>query len=266
MATWTIAMTSRPSAPTVDALERALAFARAGFVATADDVRELPVGLVLSTSSLRAVWSVNQLRVSEPLSFDALVALADEQLADFGYQHIVVEDQLAGPGLEDAFRAAGWRTDVELVMSLTGAPDRAPDADAVVEAGKEEVLEVMHRWHDDGWASGSDELDQLVAYGRREANTHADDLLGVRSSDGRLLAITKLRGDGRTAQVDAVYTVPEARGRGYARALVSRAAGLAREAGHDLIFIVADDRDWPKLLYERLGFTPLGRIWQFHRG
>jgi GNAT superfamily N-acetyltransferase len=263
-----IAMTGRPSAPPtrVDALERALAFVRAGLVATADDVRELPGGLVLSTPSLRAVWSVNQLRVSEPLSFDALVALADEQLAESGYQHIAVEDQLAGPGLEDSFRTAGSRADVELVMSLTGAPDRAPDADTVVEAGEEEVLEVMHRWHDDGSGSDSHELDQLVAYGRREANTRADRLLGVRSSDGRLVAIAKLRGDGRTAQVDDVYTVPEARGRGFARALVSRAAGLARETGHDLIFIVADDQDWPKLLYERLGFTPLGRIWQFHRG
>jgi GNAT superfamily N-acetyltransferase len=60
--------------------------------------------------------------------------------------------------------------------------------------------------------------------------------------------------------------VPEARGRGYARALVCRAEELARATGHDLIFIVADDRDWPKLLYRRLGFAQVGRIWQFHRG
>jgi hypothetical protein len=28
---------------------------------------------------------------------------------------------------------------------------------------------------------------------------------------------------------------------------------------------VADDNDWPKLLYERLGFRPVGHLWQFHR-
>ena len=66
--------------------------------------------------------------------------------------------------------------------------------------------------------------------------------------------------------MEDVYTAPEARGRGYARALVCRAVELARSGGHDLVFITADDNDWPKLLYERLGFRPLGRVWQFHRG
>jgi GNAT superfamily N-acetyltransferase len=65
--------------------------------------------------------------------------------------------------------------------------------------------------------------------------------------------------------VDDVYTVPEARGRGFARALITHAVALAREAGAGLIFIVADDEDWPKRLYERLGFRAVGHVWQFHR-
>ncbi len=260
-------MTGSSSAPsTVDALERVLAFLRAGFSGTADAARSISAGLVLSTPSLQAVWSVNQLRVSEPLAFDGLVRLADEELAGFDYRHIVVENQIAGPSLEDAVRAAGWKVDVDLVMSLTGVPDRPPEPSAVVDAGEEEVLEVMGRWHGEGWGTDPDELAQLVAYSRREGAAHNDHRLGVRSSDGRLVAITTLRGDGSTAQVEDVYTVPEARGRGYARALVFRAVELARDTGHDLIFIVADDQDWPKLLYRRLGFTPLGRMWQFHRG
>jgi GNAT superfamily N-acetyltransferase len=93
----------------------------------------------------------------------------------------------------------------------------------------------------------------------------SDRLLGVRSGDGRLVAVSKLRSDGRTAQVEDVYTVPEARGRGFARALISRAVELARDGGHGLIFIVADDDDWPKLLYGRLGFRSVGHLWQFHR-
>ena len=35
--------------------------------------------------------------------------------------------------------------------------------------------------------------------------------------------------------------------------------------GHELIFIVADDDDWPKDLYARLGFDPIGRAWAFTR-
>jgi hypothetical protein len=33
----------------------------------------------------------------------------------------------------------------------------------------------------------------------------------------------------------------------------------------ELLFIVADDNDWPKDLYARLGFEPVGRTRAFHR-
>jgi len=135
----------------------------------------------------------------------------------------------------------------------------------VVEAGELEVAEMMRRWY------GEDELeppglDQLVEVGLRESRACGDQLLGVRSSDGQLVTISKLRGDGVIAQVEDVYTTPEARGRGFGRAVVTRAVELARDAGHKLIFINADDNDWPKELYARIGFRPLGRLWQFHLG
>lgn len=255
---------SRP--PTADALKRVQSFLRAGLVKIADAARPIDDGVVLSTPSLSAVWPVNQLRVTGPIGFEALVALADEQLAGFDYRHIVVEDQRSGAALEGEFASAGWRVERELLMVLTGAPDRAPDTRVVGDAGEEEVLEVMARWHAEGWPTAADELAELVEFGRREARAHGDRLLGVRSSDGRLVAITKLRSHEGMAQIEDVYTVPEARGRGYARALVGRAAELALGGGNGLIFIEADDNDWPKELYARLGFQRLGRMWQFHRG
>jgi GNAT superfamily N-acetyltransferase len=151
----------------------------------------------------------------------------------------------------------------DVVMVLSGPADRPADT-GVDDAGEDEVAELMRRWYGDDEPNTA-EIDQLVDYGRRESRALGDRLLGVRSGDGQLVAITKLRSDGRTAQVEDVYTVPEARGRGFARALVSRAADLARGAGNDLVFIVADDADWPKLLYERLGFRSAGFLWQFHR-
>ncbi len=59
--------------------------------------------------------------------------------------------------------------------------------------------------------------------------------------------------------------MPEARGRGFARSLVGHAAALARAEAHQLIFIVADEDDWPKHLYGRVGFEPIGRTKLFHR-
>ena len=255
------------------AIERALAFMRAGLAVTADAVRTIEAGLVLSTPSLPAVWAVNQLWVTAPLASNELVELADEQLAGFDYRQIAVENQLAGPDLEASLRAAGWRAERDVVMILTAGADRCTGTSIVEEPDEDEVLELIRRWYEEDEPALSG-IEQLVAYGRREARALSDRLLGVRSSDGRLVAIAKLRSGGAMAQVDSggaiaqvedVYTVPEARGRGFARALITRAVALARETDYELIFIVADDENWPKRLYERLGFRAAGYLWQFHR-
>jgi ribosomal protein S18 acetylase RimI-like enzyme len=253
-----------PSPPAA-VLDRVLAFMRAGLTATADAVRPIEAGVVASTPSLPAVWGVNQLRVTEARTFEELVELAEEHLAGFEYRQIMVEHQQTGPGLERAFRAAGWKVEREVLMVLSGAADRPADTSIVDEAGEEEMLELMRRWYEEDEPTAS-EVEQLVAFGRREARALNDRLLGVRGGDGQLVAITKLRSDGGTAQVEDVYTVPEARGRGFARALLSRAVELAGQGRHDVVFIVADDNGWPKLLYERLGFRPVGHLWQFHLG
>jgi GNAT superfamily N-acetyltransferase len=248
----------------VGQLERALAFMRAAAVATADAARSIEPGIVLSTPSLSEVWAVNQVRVVKPLTFDELVDVGDQEMAGSGYRQIAVENQQAGPGLEQAFRTAGWKVERDVLMVLAAPPDRPGDGSVVVDADEDEVLELMRHWYEDDEPTPT-EVDQLVDYSRREIRALGDRLLGVRSGDGRLVAISKLRSDGRTAQVEDVYTVPEARGRGFARALIGRAVELARDGGHDLTFIVADDAGWPKLLYGRLGFRSAGLLWQFHR-
>jgi GNAT superfamily N-acetyltransferase len=240
-----------------------MAFLRANLAKTADEAWASEAGYVVLAPSLPAVWSVNQVRVALPLGFAALVALAEEQLASIPYVHIVLENQESGPALEEEFRAAGWKAERESLMLLSAEPDREADTSVVIDAGEDEVAEVMRRWYGEDRLRAS-ELDQLTDFSRRESRACGDRLLGVRSIDGALLAITKLRTAGRTAQVEDVYTTPEARGRGFARALVTRAVELAQAGGHDLIFITADDNDWPKQLYARIGFRPLGRLWLFH--
>lgn len=252
--------------PPAESLARALEFMRAVMSSTADDARAVPAGMLVATPSLPAVWSLNQLRVSERLGFEELVELADEELPDRSYVDIAVEDQETGPALEKAFRAAGWKVERDVVMAVSHPPDRVADTSVVVEVAEDEVMDLMARWYGEDPGPTQEERLQLVEHNRREARVHGDRLLGVRSGDGRLVAMSKLRSDGRTAQVEDVYTVPEARGRGYARALVSRAAELAQAERAELTFIVADDNNWPKRLYGRIGFRPVGHMWHFHRG
>jgi GNAT superfamily N-acetyltransferase len=247
-----------------DQLDRALAFMRAGMAATADAVRSIEAGIVAITPSLPAVWAVNQARVGDALTFEELVDLADRQLAGVEYRQIAFEHQQAGPELERAFRAARWKVERDVVMVLSAPADGRADTSVVDDAGMDEMLELMRRWYEHDEPTPT-EVEQLLEFGRREARVLGDRLLGVRSGDGHLVAITKLRSDGSIAQVEDVYTVPEARGRGFARALISRAVELARDGEHDMTFIVADDEDWPKLLYGRLGFRSAGHLWHFHR-
>jgi len=87
----------------------------------------------------------------------------------------------------------------------------------------------------------------------------------VGSVDGVDAAVTTLYSDGATAQVEDVATLRDYRRRGLARAAVSAAIDAAVEMGHRFVFIVADDDDWPKELYGRLGFDPIGRAWSLLR-
>src|ERR1700729_3692294 len=120
-----MALTGRSAAPqSVDSTARVLAFLRANLEKVADDVRPIEAGWVVRSPSLPAVWAINHVRVALPLAFAPLVDLADQQLADCRYVQIVVENQDTGPGLEDAFRDAGWKIDREVLMVLTAEPDR----------------------------------------------------------------------------------------------------------------------------------------------
>ena len=72
-----------------------------------------------------------------------------------------------------------------------------------------------------------------------------------------------LYSDGSTAQIESVLTLEPYRKRGLATAVVNAAVATALAEGHDFVFLIADQEDWPKEMYARLGFEPLGVFWDF---
>ncbi len=114
------------------------------------------------------------------------------------------------------------------------------------------------------WATDDEVVREVIGAGglfARESNARCFAVL----VDGRPVAAAHLNSDGRIAEVDDVATLPAFRGQGHASAVVLRAVEEALAAGHELVFLIAEDADWPKELYARLGFETIGRTWSFLR-
>jgi len=232
----------------------------------ADEVLTTPPGWGVRTHALRLVWTLNQLHIADPISVTEVLALADRHQADLPYRHIVVADDPTAHQLELHLETGSWKVDREVLMVLMAPPTREIDASRVIELDENEMLALMRRWHIEEHSDITIEgLSQLEAFNRREGRLWNESRFGAIGDGGVPAAITKLRLDGTTGWVEDVYTVPEERGRGIARMLVTHVTGLARSAACDLTFIVADDNDWPKHLYAEIGFRPVGKRWIFHR-
>jgi N-acetylglutamate synthase-like GNAT family acetyltransferase len=75
--------------------------------------------------------------------------------------------------------------------------------------------------------------------------------------EGELAGCCELYVHDGVAQIENVDTLERFRNRGGARAFLAAATDAARDAGADLVFLMADDADWPKQLYAKLGFDPM---------
>src|SRR5262249_8943793 len=80
--------------------------------------------------------------------------------------------------------------------------------------------------------------------------------------DGELAGCCDLYEHDGVAQIENVDTLERFRNRGVARAFLAAAVDAAR-ASADLIFLFADDADWPKEVYGKLGVDPVGFFQQF---
>lgn len=246
---------------------RALDFQRGTVALVAGEFRPIDEGWLIRTPSLPQVWSANQVRVTQPVRFSDALALTERYMSDLAYRQLIVEHGPSGERLERAFRDDGWKVEREVTMVLARPLDREVDTSVVVEVDPEASLELMGRWagEDPDLDLTEEDLRQVIEFTRWAWHARHGRCLGILGADGELVAMTTVFSDGGTAQVEDVYTAPEARKRGHARALLTRAVALARAGGHELTFIAADDNDWPKQLYERIGFVAVGRTWLFHR-
>ncbi|MDP9066914.1 MAG: GNAT family N-acetyltransferase [Actinomycetota bacterium] len=249
-------------------LARAQAFEDALHEGLASRKEEFRWGTALFCPEVSSIYDVNFLRVDRPdddLTVEALVDEADRVMAPHAFKHrkLVVPDAEVGTKLADDLRSRGWRVDRLLYMTHEREPQRVARADV------DEVVQGVY-------VAARDEFNRREPYFGNDETVLRDMRKVARmtyaATDKRpfaayvgdtIASMCELYSDGLTAQIEDVATLEEHRGKGLATAVVLRALHEAQAWGHETIFLVADDEDWPKHLYEKLGFHGVGISYHF---
>ena len=197
---------------------------------------------------------------------DALAADADRVLGEHRLAHrkVVVVDDGHGARLATEFLQLGWSAERLLIMIQAREPEPRPPwpVEEMRFGDVRKFLETVLRRQP--YVDTDESVRQLVEI--REVYVRAAAArFFVASVESSVASVCEVYGFDGVAQIEDVNTLEEFRGRGLGSAVVVEAARAARERGADLVFLVADDADWPKELYSRLGFEPLGTFWSFVR-
>jgi GNAT superfamily N-acetyltransferase len=209
------------------------------------------------------VWVERSLR---GVDADALAADSDRALGEHGLAHrkLVVDDSAHADRLAVAFLDLGWSAERRLVMPQVRGSEQRPDASVheLAFAEARPFLQTILRRQP--YADSEETVRQLTDV-RTVYERAADARFFVATVAGRPASVCELYTIGDVAQIEDVNTLEEFRGRGLASAVVLAATRIARDRGCEIVFLVADDADWPKELYARLGFDPVSRFWSFVR-
>jgi GNAT superfamily N-acetyltransferase len=218
----------------------------------------------LFNSTLPDVWDRNHVRLEDPhAGAGELIAAAERAhtLAGVAHRRIWIDEPAAGERLAPAFAAGGW--EIQRLLVMVHRAGEEPDVDLLSVAELQEPeLRPLREEISREYGYAEDLRRQLLAAQTMAAEELDVRYFGVRQGM-RIVSACELYSRGGVAQVEDVVTHADFRNRGFARAVVLRAVEAARSTGHDLVFLLADEDDWPQQLYARLGFSPVARLHAF---
>jgi ribosomal protein S18 acetylase RimI-like enzyme len=243
-------------------LERAAAFEELIRDRCVERVVETRFGPALFNDTHSTIWFLNVLRADNAgdASAEEIAAETDRVQAELGHRRVILP--VGRDDLVEGFRHLEWEPDHFLFMAYRG--DSEPvDTTRTEEVRPEQIRQlreaIIREWQKDADTKTVSEIISAEMLQVQAANSR---IFGI-VEDGVVVSSAQLYSHGGTAQVEEVATLPDHRGRGYAKALVTRAVEEAVTGKHEFIFLVADGDDWPKKLYARLGFEELGSRFAF---
>lgn len=245
------------------AYARALAFERAMRVA-GGLAEPIPHGLLVTDGSLPLVWDVNTLWIDDArgLRAEDVAAETRRRQAPLGLTHraITVLDEEDWQRLTPGLDAAGYQRQVNAVMIHGGTPPAPPEHEVTVDPPPDLVEAAAAAYiASEPFGADQEAARQVLAHVMR-APAGVDERWFTVVRDGAVIAYARLWHADGVAQVEDVVVLAPWRRRGLGRAVVGAATRAALALGSELLFIVADDDDWPKRLYAQLGFATAGRL------
>lgn len=252
---------------TLAELDRISAFLRT--LADRSAARTVPLrfGTALFNDALARVWDLNYLRVEADVDGEELASEAErlQGAAGHGHRKAIVSDVRIAERVRPELERRGWSASRTLIMIRRREPDRRADTSAVREVTLDEALPVHERGiRSEPWGTDDATVRQILA--AKLVIAAATKMRVFAAFDaGEPVAACELYSDGSTAQIESVVTVEEHRGRGFGRAIVTKALQVAEDERHDVVFLLAQADDWPKELYWKLGFDAAGSVYDFLR-
>jgi uncharacterized protein (DUF952 family)/GNAT superfamily N-acetyltransferase len=249
-----------------DELARAVAMQLSVPVRRASQVHDVPGGVAVADPRFAHSRDDNRLLLTTPVDADTLEAAAAELAAGTGLPHRAATLLWRDAGSVAAELAGrGWSVEESVLMARPATPAGGGGPAEVVDQRE------VHPLWDRSWRRllgprypDPRELDAVVGQlvGREQRNDGVVAVTDVAVRDGgRVVAAGQLRVDGATAVVDSVLTDDDARGRGYAAAVLARILTLAAAVGCDLVVLEAVAEDSPRHWYARRGFEVVGSLW-----
>ncbi len=198
-----------------------------------------------------------------------IAALADEVIGGAGMEHrtALVRDMGAAEALLPDFEALGWEAERGLRMDWRRESDRESEVE-VEEVRQDDLAELRRGLIGDGLPimgiDSAETIEQLLEWDRMIGRVGGDRWFLARA-DGRPAACCRLLARDGIGQVEDVGTAPWARERGLGRAVTLAAARASAADGNELTYLGALADDWPRLMYEKLGFDEAGETLAFRR-
>jgi ribosomal protein S18 acetylase RimI-like enzyme len=236
----------------------------------AEQVEEHDWGRAFLSPTVPLVWDANWILIEQTgMAVDEIVAAADGSIGSAGMRHrtVVARDPADGRRLAPEFESHGWGVEPGIRMVFRRAPDRQSEIKVaghrMNEIGELRAELIRKQLAEIGVRDGA-VTEQLLEWERRIGVCDGDRWF-VAPADGEPASACRLLARDGIGQVEDVGTLPEARGQGLARAVTLAAARASESVGNELTFLAAAADDWPRLLYEKLGFDEIGCLSAFRR-